>query len=345
MNYFLHSILIFICFGFGLGTDVLGDPYSKRYAVMKSTIESLLENEPGTEFSKFASGLQQINLTNLQSADGRNTFAAFIKKVEESIIQNTSISDPLTKLKRLGTEMDLLFVKKPIIEDYVAWQNIGTWGPISVFQFILDEYNVDYFWSIVGTSGGYRCTIYDHLFKLTKGNKVIQRNLYTTNATCDKSIKMVVRIMNLPYDFPVYERNVVKTTILPNGISVNQIIRVAKLYFISKSITCGRLLHIFGNYRAAGLENAYARRMQTIFNILRQEYVDKTSDYCVTSLSKWVTYHVDEKPDFVQAFMKVKWEKVFGSIFENVIVHDCQIQLLKSHAPEFYAKKIVKQEL
>uniref|UniRef100_A0AC34G4I3 Uncharacterized protein n=1 Tax=Panagrolaimus sp. ES5 TaxID=591445 RepID=A0AC34G4I3_9BILA len=312
---------------------------------MKSTIESLVEIEPGTGKSKFFSGMTQINVTSLESKDAQNTLKAWIDNVEKTIIQNASIPDALSKLKKIGTSMDVLFVKKPIIEDFIAWQNISSWGPVSVFQFVMDEYNIDAFWEVVARDGGYRCVIYDYIFKLTKGNKVIQRNLYTTNATCDKSIKMVLRIINLPYDFPVYERNVVKTTILPSGISINQVIRVAKLYFISKKITCGRLLHIFGNYPAAKFPTKIIHTFVKFLRQLQQEYPGKTPDYCVSFFSDRVTYLIDLSPDHVNYFMKVRWEKIFGSVFDNVIVHDCQIQILKEKAPEFYKQKIVKQEL
>uniref|UniRef100_A0AC34GPT7 Uncharacterized protein n=1 Tax=Panagrolaimus sp. ES5 TaxID=591445 RepID=A0AC34GPT7_9BILA len=334
-------ILVFISFDF-----CYGEPYSVRYNAMKSSIESLLETEPGTGISKFSDGLDKINLTSLSSKDAQNTLKAWIKNVETTIIQNASIPDALTKLKKIATSMDVLFVKKPIIEDYISWQNISSWGPVSVFQFIMDEYNINDFWDVVAKDGGYRCVIYDHIFKLTKGNKVIQRNLYTTNAPCDKSIKMVLRIINLPYDFPVYERNVVKTTILPSGISINQVIRVAKLYFISKKITCGRLLHIFGNYKSANFYLLTNIKFKSTFDSLKKEFTsDKTAEYCVTRFSDEISKQIDVSEVFINYFMKVKWEKIFGSVFDNVIVHDCQIQVLKEKAPEFFSKKIVKQEL
>uniref|UniRef100_A0AC34GXG4 Uncharacterized protein n=1 Tax=Panagrolaimus sp. ES5 TaxID=591445 RepID=A0AC34GXG4_9BILA len=283
----------------------------------------------------------------MSSKDAQNTLKAWIDNIEKTVIQNASIPDALSKLKKIGTSMDILFVKKPIIEDYIAWQNISSWGPVSVFQFIMDEYNINDFWDVVAVNGGYRCVIYDHIFKLTKGNKVIQRNLYTTNATCDKSIKMVLRIINLPYDFPVYERNVVKTTILPSGISINQVIRVAKLYFISKKITSGHILKIYGNYQHFDFIPAVKNgHFIPTFNRLQKECTaDKTVEYCISRLSDEVTTQIDSSPIYVNYFMKVRWEKIFGSVFDNVIVHDCQIQILKEKAPEFYKQKIVKQEL
>uniref|UniRef100_A0A914XZU8 Uncharacterized protein n=1 Tax=Panagrolaimus superbus TaxID=310955 RepID=A0A914XZU8_9BILA len=313
----------------------LGDLYVDRYNLMKSNIASLLNL--GTTRSVFAEGMTNTNLT---TPDEKTTLNNWITNVENNIIQNAAITPAQTKLNKLATELDIFFSQNPAIKKTIIFQTISTWGPICIFQYIMDEQNIDYFWDLSSTPGAVSgCKIYDILLDLTKDNPKVQKRIYLKDIPCSVSFGMVTRIANMIYDIPENQRTYFLSLRLPNGISLNQFIRISLAYYpTTKPIKCERIIQMTANFGYADMSGMYKGNLKSILKSLQQQFTpDKTSEDCVSIASTEMTFYLDLSLTFMTGYGRTTWEPPFGSFLEIIIFNECQLPLLKSKAPAYYS--------
>uniref|UniRef100_A0A914Q0M7 RNase H type-1 domain-containing protein n=1 Tax=Panagrolaimus davidi TaxID=227884 RepID=A0A914Q0M7_9BILA len=303
---------------------ILGEPYSDRYNIIKSNIGNLLNL--GSTRSVFAEGMSQTALI-LPTTEAQTTLNNWITSVENGIIQNASITPAATKIAKVATELDIFFVQNPEIQSLILYRNISLW--VSLISY--------YFWELSSTPGTSGCKIYDILLDLTKDNPSVQKRIYTKNVPCSISFAMVTRMTNLIYDVPLNQRLYLKTLKLPNGISLNQFLRIAFAYFPTYKRTCDRILKTVANGKYANASLTLKSHMKQMYDaILPQFTPDKTLEDCVSIVSNYISNQLDGTIGWMRAYLNSFWEPPFGSFFEVIIFNDCQISLLISKAPNFY---------
>uniref|UniRef100_A0AC34GQX7 Uncharacterized protein n=1 Tax=Panagrolaimus sp. ES5 TaxID=591445 RepID=A0AC34GQX7_9BILA len=312
----------------------LGELFSDRYNIMKANIATLMNL--GSIRSNFAEGMSAIYLSN--SAD-QTTLNNWITKVENNIIQNPAITPAQTKLNKVATELDIFFIQNPTIKKSMLYLNISTWGPVCIFQYIIDEQNIDYFWELSSTPGTTSpCKIYDILLDLTKDNPTVQKRIYLKNIPCLISFGMVTKIANMIYDIPDSQRPYFLSRILPNGISVNQFIRISLAYYpTTNPIKCERIIQMTANFAYSDMSITLKGHMKSQLDFFKAQFTpDKTSADCVAIVSAKLLPNLDLSTSWYQAYIRTTWEPPFGSFLEILIFNECQLSLLKSKAPAYY---------
>uniref|UniRef100_A0A914Y3D9 Uncharacterized protein n=1 Tax=Panagrolaimus superbus TaxID=310955 RepID=A0A914Y3D9_9BILA len=263
--------------------------------------------------------MARMNFTN---PDDKTVLNNWITNVEKNIIQNSAITSGQTKLKKLATELDIFFLQYPLIKKSIVHENISSWGPICIFQYITDEENIDYFWDLSSTPAPVSgCKIYDILLELTKDNPKVQKRIYLKDIACSVSFAMVTRIANMIYDVPENQRTYLLSLRLPNGISLNQFIRISLAYYpTTKPIKCERIIQMTSKFIDMDIKTSIKSSMKALLDSFKQNFTpDKTSEDCVAIASAQILPFLDLSGGFMIGYVRTTWEPPFGSFLE--IIH------------------------